>query len=257
MFEAPETQVVPTVLAESQLAVGDENAESEFELRCAKCNFPMDVQDVSSRKMGKEGVPTCKSCHHVLTMLAKQMARMPDEWDLMSPPDHVKFFQECAHLKGEHGILKYKHVRAQLVQTLVTREISKMKRSAVGEFHPMKYWVDRGYSKESVEENCEQMTHPTLGITTYRVDVFSVTKENIQEKVEETLLNCSRDVKRKHAPALPKAIAAKGKAKGGGQDQPKPELTFAQLQAKHHLESLVIDSDSDCEILVACRKLFV
>ncbi len=101
------------------------------QVQCSKCNFPMDVLDFSSRKVGKSG-PTCKSCHNICCTLQKQMVHMPEEWDLMSPEEHVGFFQRCNRLKDETGLLKYVHVKAQLVDTLVTKELTNHKRGGVG-----------------------------------------------------------------------------------------------------------------------------
>ena len=88
-------------------------ADGDFEVKCVKCQYPIDAEDVSARKVGKQG-PTCKSCHNVQTMLTKQLDHMPMEWDMMKPAEHVKFLQQCAQLKDDHGTLKYKHVRATL-----------------------------------------------------------------------------------------------------------------------------------------------
>jgi hypothetical protein len=224
-------------------------ADGDFEVKCVKCQYPIDAEDVSARKVGKQG-PTCKSCHNVQTMLTKQLDHMPMEWDMMKPAEHVKFFQQCAQLKDDHGTLKYKHVRATLAQTLLTREVSKVRRGAVGEFHPLQHWVNIGHSKQDVEEKAEKMIHPTLGTVTYRVDVFSISTERMREEVEETLLSCSRDVKRKHAPAEAKA-APKKRAKGALPPPPAMPLTDEQVQEKHFLQSMVIDSDSDCEMIAS------
>lgn len=153
-------------------------------------------------------------------------------------------------MKDANGTLKYKHVRATLVQTLLTREISKFKRGAVGEFHPLQHWINLGHLKEDVEQKAEQMVHPTLGTITYRVDVFSVSVERMREEVEETLLACSRDVKRKHAAAEPKPVPKK-RAKGAEAPPPPVPLTEAQVQENQFLQSMVIDSDSDCEMIAS------
>ena len=239
-----ETQVVAKDAAETEMM-----CDGDFSVKCSKCQFPLDVEDVSSRKIGKQG-PTCKSCHNVTTMLAKQLDHMPMEWDMMKPEEHVKFFQQCAEMKDASGTLKYKHVRATLVQTLLTREVSKFKRGAVGEFHPLQHWINLGHSKEDVEQKAEQMVHPTLGTITYRVDVFSVSVERMREEVEETLLSCSRDVKRKHVAAEPKPVPKK-RAKGAEAPPPPVPLTEAQVQEKQFLQSMVIDSDSDCEMMAS------
>ena len=222
----------------------------DFAAKCVKCNFPLDVEDISAKKIQKQG-PTCKSCHNVQTMLRKNMEHMPMEWDAMKPAEHAKFFQECAKLKDEHGNLKYKNVKAVLAQTLLSREISKFKRGSVGEFHPLQHWLNLGHAKEDVEQKAEKMTHPTLGTTTYRVDVFSVSEEKIREEVEEALLSCSRDVKRKHAPAEPKAAPKKGRGKGALPAPPPLPLTDQQVEEKKFLESMVIDSDSDLEMIAS------
>ena len=94
------------------------------------------------------------------------------------------------------------------------------------------------------------MIHPTLGTVTCRVDVFSISTERMREEVEETLLSCSRDVKRKHAPAEAKA-APKKRAKGALPPPPAMPLTDEQVQEKHFLQSMVIDSDSDCEMIAS------
>ena len=249
---AEETQMALAPTQDEALAKDDgEDALQEGQVLCCKCNFPLDVLDFSSRKVGKHG-PTCKSCHNICCMLQKQMSHMPEEWDLMSPEEHVDFFQRCNRLKDEKGLLKYVHVKAQLVDTLVTKELTKHKRSAVGEYQPLKYWTDRGYDSDIVKARAAKMEHPTLGVDVYRVDVFAISQEHIQEQIEEKIISCSRDVKKRHTPvdAAPKK-RAKGKGKGKDADQgpPKPEPTQQEIEEKALLKSLVIDSDSDIEIV--------
>ncbi len=123
----------------------------------------------------------------------------------------------------------------------------------------MKYWVDRGYDVDIVRQRAAKMEHPTLGVDVYRVDVFSISQEHVQEQIEEKILSCSRDVKKRHTPVdvEPKKRAkGKGKGKDAAPEPPKPEPTPQEKAEKEVLKSMVIESDSDIGIVPCPNEIF-
>lgn len=213
---------------------------------CNKCQYPVDVMDMSARTSANCVV--CKNCHNVDTMLRKHLVQLPQQWDLMNSQEQTTFFQKCLKLKDESGVLRYKNVRSELKSALVTKSMEIFSRGAKGEFQPLSYWGKQGYDCDLIKQKAPKMEHPVLG-DTYRVDIFSVSTERVDQEIEETLLNCTRQVKRKSA-AEPKASSSKKALKDGTPVDPPAEPTEEEKKTKQiiiDLEDLESDSD-DCKV---------
>ncbi len=213
---------------------------------CNKCQYPVDVMDMSARTHANYVV--CKNCHNVDTMLRKHLVQFPQQWDLMDSQEQTTFFQNCLKLKDESGVLRYKNVRSELKSALVTKSMEIFSRGAKGEFQPLSYWGKQGYDCDLIKQKAPKMEHPVLG-DTYRVDIFSVSTERVNQEIEETLLNCTRQVKRKSA-AEPKAASSNKALKGGKPVDPPAEPTEEEKRTKQiiiDLDGMESDSD-DCKV---------
>lgn len=214
---------------------------------CNKCQYPVDVMDMSARTHANYVV--CKNCHNVDTMLRKHLVQLPQQWDLMNSQEQTTFFQNCLKLKDESGVLRFKNVRSELKNALVTKSMEIFSRGAKGEFQPLSYWAKQGYDCDLIQKKAPKMEHPVLG-DTYRVDIFVVSTERVNQEIEETLVNCTRQVKRKSA-AEPKAASSQKALKGEKPaDQPPPEPTEEEKKTKQiiiDLDGLESDSE-DCKV---------
>lgn len=234
---------VPTDIAETQVA---ELLEEE-DVRCHQCHSPLDADSLSSTTQGSQK-PICKGCKATVEMLRRHLGELPQQWNLLAATEQVDFFKKCLQARQDDGgVLRYKSVRALLASKMVSKIISESKRSTGGSFRPLSFYEKQGYCTEDIEARAESRVCPVVGMT-YLVPV--VTKEDgvIRQDIEETLLRCEREVKRKREPKeiLPPQKRVK---KGEAKEVPQPiPLTDAQLKTKEQCQELIdLLSDSEDE----------
>lgn len=205
---------------------------------CDKCQYPVDVMDMSARTHANYVVR--KNCHNVDR---KHLVQLPQQWDLMNSQEQTTFFQNCLKLKDESGVLRYKNVRSELKNALVSKSMEIFSRGAKGEFQPLSYWAKQGYDCDLIQKKAPNIKHPVLG-DTYRVDIFVVSTERVNQEIGETLVNCTRQVKRKSA-AEPKAASSQKALKGENPEPTEEEKKTKQIIID--LDGLESDSE-DCKV---------
>lgn len=208
--------------------------------RCQKCDSPVQADQLVIKHVTKipHNKVLCRSCHAVQTMMARSLEGLPAGWDQLSEEESISFYKNMLQKKGD-GPLRFQLLRAEMKAALIHRSMEETKKGFNGEFHPLGYWEKRGYDTSLIQQRAE--TIPVLG-QTYRVDIFHVSTDTINQRVEEALQLVDKSVKRKR---VPKAKASSKRRNKGEEPQEPAE----QVPVDPILLDLV-DLESDDEVLV-------
>ena len=237
-------QPVENVSTGTQLAEVD---MVEQEVVCSHCRVVLDAETLSSGTMGAYK-PICKSCKATNEMLRRHLGELPPQWNLLSADEQTDFFKKCQQVRSDAGgALRYKSVRAILSTQMSTKVIQQSSSTTGGSYRPLSWYEKQGYNTDDIEAKAPSQVCPIVGMT-YMVPVVSREDGVIRKDIEETLLSCERDVKRRRMPEeiVPKAKKSK---KGETQEVPQPiPLTDEQLALKDKLVDLTdLQSDSEDE----------
>ena len=203
-----ETQVVDTVPAEFDGATDGP--------LCGKCKTIVEPEDmvVKHVSMRPSQKVLRKSCHSVSVMMTRNLVAMPEGWSDLSIDQVQDFYKKMLSYKHD-GVLRFNILRTEMKNALISRKVEETRRGFNGEFHPLGYWAKKGYDADLIQQKAEKMDHPVMG-TTYRVDVFHVSSDSIEQNVEEAIRSVDKNVKRKK---IPKAKASNKKSKGEKKDE--------------------------------------
>ena len=227
--QVPEAELLQTV-PQTQELVLHQDGSSTF--ACKKCEREMPCADASAAKYEQGRRDTCKGCHNLQTLLAKNLGAR--NFQAMLPAEQqTDFFKQCL-ASTQNGVLKFKNVRALLSSRLACNMESSSSMGSEGEFQPLSYWANKGYSTqqlEMIEQHGECRDHSLLG-KVYAVDIERRSEKETYRNVEERSLACEMDVKRKSA--LPyKPLPPPKKRKKNAAEEPEPpvvvELTDEQV----------------------------
>lgn len=122
-----------------------------------------------------------------------------------------------------------------------------------GGYQPLSYWANLGYDTDKIEECAPREEHDFLG-TTYLVPIKHTSVAEKKKRVEQTLVECERNVKKRKDPelALPKPKTKRNENKENENPEPVPTLSEEQKKLKKSLEDFVdLRTDSEDEIQTA------
>lgn len=165
--------------------------------RCGKCGTELiDAEDIAATKHSSSKA-MCKGCHALTVMIFRNASDFLSSMDTDAQCD---FFRQMHAKRLETGgLLRWKLVRPQLIESTSKQAIVQARDGVGGSYQPLAYYRLKGYDVESIEKNCPCETHPVLGKTyllkTHHVDDSSITKD-----VEERLLRAEKEVRRRHMP---------------------------------------------------------
>ena len=231
---------------------------------CKKCGQICTLERAVNKNKGEpKNNVICKGCNAATTMLSRHLGTWPvPAFSGLSPDQQLSFWKSCNEIIQRQGKLDYGSIKASLSITLQERQIELAKASFTNEFLPVSVWVQRGFKEEDVVKG-EHETHPFLG-DTYALNLKTVSKEFVREKVEAMLTNfegqarkrkisqisgcsskdkpledASKDDELLNLTWIPSESPSKKKAPAGDGDEnqdaePKKSMTEAQLK-KHNL----------------------
>ena len=245
--EETQTQIVE--------AGGMDVGEDASDLLCSRCGSVLNAENLSAGRGARHTKAVCKTCVAVWQTLHRNLAGLPEEWQGLSMEEQRAFFKKCSDLKKSgSGPLQYKAVKAVLVESMVESSASSDTIGVGGSYYTLEYYAKLGLDTGKIEQHAPKEQHPFLG-DVYMVPIKSVNHEERREKVQKTLLNAERNVKKRKDPeqAIPKA---KPKAKAKGQPAPPVELDEKNQQLHLELQDFIdLASDSDDEEFKAVLRV--
>jgi hypothetical protein len=138
---------------------------------CTKCKLEKEIGNAVS-------CPSfiCKQCNTKRSTLSQMFGHWPvDLFAALPTEQQIEFWRsEC---KGKV------QVQNALVKEVTDQRVEETKKSTSGQFLPLSVYATMGYDIEKIKENCKDVEeHAVLG-TTYKVDVKSITSDDIRKKV--------------------------------------------------------------------------
>lgn len=172
---------------------------------CQKCQLPVEPDQVVPKNNGKN--IWCKVCNAATTMLSRNMKWPMPGFPALEPQRQIAFWQQCGQIVKEQGHLSYARLRASLCMQLTEKKMEVNATKFSSEFLPLSVWEARGFEADKVLQGLQE-THPILG-TTYAVPLKTVSREHIQQTIEEMITKFEAEARHKKiADAKPKAQPA-------------------------------------------------
>jgi len=214
---ASEPQSAPAP-ADLQVALVEPKAPSDIDSEieettrlCKQCGVAHPVLDMVERNPEQF---ICKGCHCITTTLRRHLAWPPREFQSLSLEEQQNFWLEAARTKAAgDSTFKYERIRDVLRQRLVTRKINASKREVGGTYKPLSVLRKKGYIlPEGFEATAPREWSEGLNDYTYLLPEITVNEGEVKESIEETLLECERQVKKRKVQPQAAAQPAAGSA---------------------------------------------
>ena len=239
--EATPTQQEASLVPADAFLVDDSQAG-----RCSKCGVELtQAEDIAAQKH-MSLLATCKSCHALTCLITRNAS---DVMKGLTGEEQVQFFRRMGEMrKAAGGLLRWKMVRPQLIESLTKQAITECRDGVGGSFEPLEFYRLKGYDVGAIEQQCECEDHPVLGKTyllkTRRIDETSITRD-----IEAKVAQAEMEVRRRHLPVQqPARTATKTRAA-----QDAVMLTDEEKALAKSLEGLV-DLVSDDEEHVLTKR---
>ena len=223
---------------------------------CCKCKIEVTIENMAApKKVGSNVKAMRRNCHAVTTMLYRYLGTtLPEEWHQLTADQQQDFYRKCSAAKAaSDGPLRYGSVRAILKESFVEISSTEDTTEVGGGYQPLSYWANPGYDTDKIEESAPREEHEFLG-TTYLVPIKHTSVAEKKKRVERTLVECERNVKKRKDPelALPKPKTKRNENKENENPEPVPTLSEEQKKLKKSLEDFVdLRTDSEDEIQTA------
>ena len=191
-MEAGQAAEDDSQVVEAEEADGDQTA------LCCKCGHPLTMENLAMPKSARSQQGVCKACVAVTKMLQRNLGEIPE---MLDAPEQRNFFKRCLELRGGDGNpLRYKQVRTELKQSMVLRTTHTRIENSGGTYQPLSWYEKQGYCTDDIESKADCKDNPVLG-PCYLVPLLSINESTAREKVEETLVQMERQVKRMRLPS--------------------------------------------------------
>jgi hypothetical protein len=167
------------------LAWAEPDATTPATWNCTKCQL---LKPIGSAV----GCPSfiCKPCNTKRSTLSQMFGHWPVElFKALTVEQQTEFWR--AESKGKV------QVQNTLVKNVTDARIEVIKNSTIGQYLPLSVYKTMGYDTDAIHANCKDVEeHEVLG-TTYKVDLKSVTTDDVRKKVWADLFNQSGEQKQK------------------------------------------------------------
>jgi hypothetical protein len=152
---------------------------------CTKCKLQKEIGNAV-------GCPSfiCKQCNTKRSTLSQMFGHWPVElFAALTVEQQTEFWR--SQCKGKV------QVQNALVKEVTDSRVEVIKNSTIGQYLPLSVYATLGYDIVAIQANCKDVEeHEVLG-TTYKVDLKSVTTDDIRKKVWEDLFKQSGEQKQK------------------------------------------------------------
>ena len=192
---------------------------------CTLCNlrYEQDKGRVHGRKFH------CTPCASADRLLRRGLG---DKGELQSMPvsEQHAFFRKLHEERKANpdNRLNWQSVRASLISTLTTRQMTESSTTINSEFLPLSVWVARGWDAATVKRNSSEWSNE-LDTWTYQVPVKSKTWKETYAQVEERVLRQEREATLRRA-------SKKGKDAGGAESDGELDVPKASAGKENKSE---------------------
>ena len=139
-----------------------------------------------------------RSCNSLVTLLRRQMRWPPQTFAILSLEAQTSFFQQAAQLHKDNPRFAYQRVRDLLIRNLRRRNIERRTQSVGGTYKPISVHKQNGYNIPSDYDTCwPKEWSDSLQEWTYLISELTVNETQIQESVEEEIIQCEKQVKKR------------------------------------------------------------
>ena len=240
-------EVMPALAATAEFETQDDSqmveaeaADGEQTALCCKCGHPLTMENLAMPKSARSQQGICKACVAVTKMLQRNLGEIPE---MLDAAEQQGFFKRCLELRGSDGNpLRYKQVRTELKQNMVLRTTHTHVENSGGTFQPLSWYEKQGYNTDFIESRAECRENPVLG-PCYFVPLLSINESKAREKVEETLVQMERQVKRRRIQNAPASPA--GGVVATTDASPSAPVVPSENDLASELVDLVSDSDEE------------
>jgi hypothetical protein len=173
--QPPDVSDAPDISGEPNVRTGE----------CVKCKLQKDLSLFASSSQGATNASICKACNTKRSTLSQMFGHWPvDLFKALPSEQQIEFWR--SQCKGKV------QVQDALVKEVTDQRVEEVKKRTRGEYLPLSVYANMGYDCEKIKENCkDKAEHDILG-TTYRVDLKSVTSDDIRKKVWADLFKQAR-----------------------------------------------------------------
>lgn len=202
-----------------------EVADASAKVQCVLCGL-LYAPSGNGRLRGQKF--TCHSCAAADKQLRRGLGDK-SELQALEPEEQRKFFQRLQKEKAAQGgsALPWVTVRAQLITTLTTKQVTSNEAKVKTKSLPLSVWLARGWEKEIVE-GCPSEKDEALGTLVYRVPVKSQTWKEAHHEIQERILRQEKDMTQKRGKKKP--------ADGDDEEMDVPEPPKSQGQKAERAE---------------------
>ena len=152
---------------------------------CTKCKLQKEIGNAV-------GGPSfiCKQCNTKRSTLSQMFGHWPVDLFAALPAEQQTEFWR-SQCKGKV------QVQNALVKEVTDSRVEETRKSTSGQYLPLSVYATMGYDIDAIKANCKDVAeHEVLG-TTYRVDLKSVTTDDIRKKVWADLFKQAGEQKQK------------------------------------------------------------
>ena len=129
--------------------------------------------------------------------MRRNLGGTPDEIKSMSTEEVQGFFRSLHQKKPATGPLQWQTVKAELIHTVVTKQVSSTKEQLTGEWLPLSVWVSRGWDAETVLRQKNEWSE-SYGCQIFQVSVRADIWEECRVRVTESILRQERAANKKN-----------------------------------------------------------
>ena len=177
-------------------------AAENYQRLCKTCQMEFKVTEGRQHGSAFE----CTTCSSADRLLRRQLGDK-SQLQKLSKDEQVAFFKQLhAEKEKRDGKLNWETVKAQLITSLTTKQITENSTNVNTKFLPLGVYLNKGWPKEVVEA-CPSEYSDTYGCWTYKVPVKSQDWKVVNQEIRERILVQERQ-----------ATAVRGKKKAKGKD---------------------------------------
>ena len=179
-------------------------AAENYQRLCKTCQMEFKVTEGRQHGSAFE----CTTCSSADRLLRRQLGDK-SQLQKLSKEEQVAFFKQLhAEKEKRDGKLNWETVKAQLITSLTTKQITENSTNVNTKFLPLGVYLNKGWPKEVVEA-CPSEYSDTYGCWTYKVPVKSQDWKVVNQEIRERILVQERQATAVRGKKKPRAKLAR------------------------------------------------
>ena len=193
-------QEIERLVGEFQKEVEDQMKDvpshlENSDVMCKRCQRWINILETVERSPKERWR---RSCNSLVTLLRRQMRWPPRTFASLPLEAQTTFFQQAAQLHKDNPRFAYQRVRDLLIRNLRRRNIERRTQSVGGTYKPISVHKQNGYNIPSdYDTRWPKEWSDSLQEWTYLISELTVNETQIQESVEEEIIQCEKQVKKR------------------------------------------------------------